>query len=297
MKCFNPVGYVESYGSDEFRSHRRCGSCAGCLVQRQQEWATRMALEAQCHAKSVFVTLTYNDSFLPADGSVSRRELQLFLKRFRKAISPVLVRYFACGEYGDVSGRPHYHLVLFGVGVECLTKLQESWSTRVVMDGGQSTSYSLGFVSVSEFTLDRALYVAKYILKSSTWQSGRSDGRAGEFSLMSRRPGLGVGGIAKLSDEVCRVASLRYPGLSLEEMRKAMNNGKHGYLHIGGRLRPVGRLLRQKFRASLQSVISPKASAVLRSLDVQPFVSDSDAQAVHRAKSSVAKMMQKRGVI
>lgn len=41
-------------------------------------------------------------------------DLQRWLKRFRKAIEPRKIRYYACGEYGEKDFRPHYHLLLFG---------------------------------------------------------------------------------------------------------------------------------------------------------------------------------------
>ena len=63
--------------------------------------------EASRYSSNCFVTLTYDEDHLPLDRSVSRREVQLFMKRLRKAISPLRVRFFACGEYGERFGRPH----------------------------------------------------------------------------------------------------------------------------------------------------------------------------------------------
>jgi len=38
----------------------------------------------------------------------------MFIKRLRKSISPLKIKYFSCGEYGDQYLRPHYHLIIFG---------------------------------------------------------------------------------------------------------------------------------------------------------------------------------------
>lgn len=66
------------------------------------------------HDLNCFITLTYSDEHLPHDGSVSRRELQLFFKKLRKKLGKKKIRYFACGEYGDENKRPHYHALVFG---------------------------------------------------------------------------------------------------------------------------------------------------------------------------------------
>lgn len=45
-----------------------------------------------------------------------KHDLQLFFKRLRKNLSyygEEKIRYFACGEYGPVHFRPHYHFLLF----------------------------------------------------------------------------------------------------------------------------------------------------------------------------------------
>ena len=65
------------------------------------------------HPHNAYITLTYNDDHLPANGSLQPRDLQLFWKRLRKARTPG-IRYYACGEYGDQTARPHYHAIIFG---------------------------------------------------------------------------------------------------------------------------------------------------------------------------------------
>jgi hypothetical protein len=38
------------------------------------------------------------------------------MKRLRKKIQPLKIRFFHCGEYGDKTRRPHYHALIFGYG-------------------------------------------------------------------------------------------------------------------------------------------------------------------------------------
>ena len=36
------------------------------------------------------------------------------MKRLRKKLHPLKIRFFHCGEYGDKTRRPHYHALIFG---------------------------------------------------------------------------------------------------------------------------------------------------------------------------------------
>lgn len=55
------------------------------------------------------MTLTYDDDNCPL--SLDKTALQKFWKRFRKLVD-VPIRYFACGEYGSLNWRPHYHALV-----------------------------------------------------------------------------------------------------------------------------------------------------------------------------------------
>ena len=57
------------------------------------------------HESSQFITLTYAPENYPKNGSVSPREMQLFLKRLRRLVEPVQLRYYLVGEYGDHTQR------------------------------------------------------------------------------------------------------------------------------------------------------------------------------------------------
>lgn len=99
--CLNPV-MLRSVGYPV-----PCGKCFECRVMRSREWSFRIALEARAASESCMITLTYNDEHLPADNSVDKRAVQLFIKRLREKIYPKKIRYFACGEYGAKRSRPH----------------------------------------------------------------------------------------------------------------------------------------------------------------------------------------------
>lgn len=91
-----------------------CGKCMPCRIQRTGEWTTRLTLESFKHKESCFITLTYSDAFLPSDYGLHKYHLQKFIKRLRFFLGKRKVKHYSVGEYGDKTGRPHYHLLCFG---------------------------------------------------------------------------------------------------------------------------------------------------------------------------------------
>ncbi len=99
--------------------HVGCGRCLFCRINHAREWQHRLLLEASTWEVSIFATLTYDTMRTPYDGSLIPRDLKLFMKRLRKRMEPLRIRFYAVGEYGeDEAEHPHYHLALFGVGWE-----------------------------------------------------------------------------------------------------------------------------------------------------------------------------------
>lgn len=137
-----------------------------------------MLFESYMHPSSIFVTLTYAEEHLPHDGSINKRDPQLFLKRLRDRLARKdhgrTFRYYLCGEYGDLKGRPHYHAVLFGLSLLDGEAIARSWK--------------MGHVQCAELTTHRIRYVAKYLQKKQikAGQVFYEDGRLIEFALMSR---------------------------------------------------------------------------------------------------------------
>lgn len=92
-----------------------CGHCSGCRLASSKEWTTRGVLESKMHSYNYFLTLTYSDDCLPVSG-LDKKDLQDFFKRFRYHLENAGLsnfKYLACGEYGDITFRPHYHMILF----------------------------------------------------------------------------------------------------------------------------------------------------------------------------------------
>ncbi len=166
-------------GDIPFEYTHACGQCMPCRVNKKSEWTTRILWESQAHDYSSFCTLTYSPEQLPQEG-LRKSDLQGFFKRLRSRLDyakKTPIRYYACGEYGEKTKRPHYHAILFGLPHSELEEVEQSWK--------------LGFSQLSEFNPARAAYVARYTMKKLTSPDSFSDGRAPEFGIMSRKPGLG----------------------------------------------------------------------------------------------------------
>lgn len=147
------------------------------------------------HESTLFVTLTYRNDDLPP--TLTKRHLQLYLKRLRKALSreqpAIRIRFFAAGEYGEGTHRPHYHLLLFGAQMRHQKIVEECWPYGDIFDTQQARPESIPYV---------AGYCAKKYTEVTCTQKQRVDQRTGEvyeyqppFQLMSRggRNGKGIG--------------------------------------------------------------------------------------------------------
>ena len=179
------------------------------------------------HEESCFVTLTYDQESLPEGGNLVPGDLQLFMKRFRKNMKKEMgvdgIRFYACGEYGEQTWRPHYHLNLFGcfAGVEDIV----------------SRSWSQGFVTVGDFNIRTAQYVAKYVTKGLTTPGfARLQGRHPEFSRQSNRPGIGAEATAVISAAL-QSEEGRKEIQRLEDVPWKLTQGKNKSMALGRYLR------------------------------------------------------------
>lgn len=170
-----------------------------------------MVHESKLHGANSFITLTYDDAHLPADGSLSKEALQGFFKRLRVSAQrlrgdpDLRFRYYACGEYGDSSRRPHYHAIVFGFWPHDARKWREVRGNVTHRSPFLEQVWPFGNIETGQFTPQSARYVASYVLKRVIGSrapeyynfphpvTGVVYPVLPEFALMSRRPGIGSG--------------------------------------------------------------------------------------------------------
>lgn len=158
-----------------------CGKCLACRIKKRQEWSTRMIHELSVHKDAVFITLTYEGEEYD-NGSLSKHDLQKFFKRLRKNITPNKLRYFACGEYGDLKKRPHYHAIIFGLSLRPADK-------QIITD-----SWGLGLVDFGIAEPASIAYTAQYIDKKLSGINGYEEYEAQNREPVFRISSLGLGG-------------------------------------------------------------------------------------------------------
>lgn len=107
--------YVEIYSKSARVLMIPCGKCVNCQKRKSQEWTARLLKEMDNHKFAYFITLTYETLYNDETGEIkdiNKRDLQLFLKRYRKKFG-VDLTYYITGEHGELSSRPHYHSIFF----------------------------------------------------------------------------------------------------------------------------------------------------------------------------------------
>lgn len=180
-----------------------CGQCMGCRVDRARDWSLRIAHEAKLHDQSYFITYTYSPETLPNPPSLDYSVFQKYLKRQRKASGAF--RFFACGEYGDLNRRPHYHAIMFGLKLPDLVRFGGGKKHPTFTSETVTKAWGLGQVLIGSVTPQSANYVARYNLKKITgdraeahykWvdpDTGEEHQLTAEMLHMSTRPGIGAG--------------------------------------------------------------------------------------------------------
>lgn len=156
-----------------------CGKCPECQKRIVSGWSFRLMQEYKRSTSGYFITLTFDTNHVPITRagymSLNKKILQDFFKRLRKSHedgSGESIKYYAVGEYGGSTNRPHYHIILFNAKIE---KVSPAWGLGNVHYG-----------SINEASVG---YTLKYINKKSKIPCHRNDDRIPQFALMSKKLG------------------------------------------------------------------------------------------------------------
>lgn len=192
-----------------------CGRCPSCLKAYSKTWSVRLMLESLFYNDLCFVTLTYENKYLPKTIDECKYNFQCFMKRLREKFPDRVIRYFSCIERGETTHRLHHHAILFGVSfdpddIASVNELKQPCFTSKILEA----LWKKGIVSFGEVTPESCAYVARYSLKKKMSIDGKEDCAL----MMSTHPGIGYQfylqkkDILYLSD---RVYSSSFHGVSI----------------------------------------------------------------------------------
>lgn len=181
-----------------------CGSCLACRIRKRTEWSIRMLHELESHEDAIFITLTYNDDNIQYNKNqkhivrlntgqyiyptLRKKDIQLFIKRLRKLTGQKKIKYFICGEYGELH-RPHYHGIIFGLSLkdEDKEKIKLAWP-KCDWNQREIAEKSFGLAEP-----DSILYVSKYINKKFNHKKGKEEYHEKNREPVFRLLSLGLG--------------------------------------------------------------------------------------------------------
>lgn len=194
MKCISPITLRQKNSI----THVPCGKCNPCLSARRADWSFRIYQESQQCNSAYFLTATYNEKHQPmvsieSDldipheeqikvGTLDKSDLQLFIKQLRNSnerdpSNPEFakIKYYAVGEYGGTTWRPHYHAIIFNLKPSTLTKLPKLWNK--------------GYITAGTVEPASIHYVTKYVLSSEDKTIYAKAGVLPPFALISQGMG------------------------------------------------------------------------------------------------------------
>lgn len=159
-----------------------CGKCPDCLKRRVSNWSFRLMQHEKTAETAFFLTLTFDTDHVPITHAgymtLDKKILQDFFKRLRYWQPDSNIKYYAVGEYGGKTKRPHYHVIIFNAQISNIIK---AWT---------KDEKPIGNVHFGKVSGASVGYTLKYMTKKSRIPEHKNDDRLPEFSLMSK--GLGA---------------------------------------------------------------------------------------------------------
>ena len=219
-----------------------CGKCLGCRLRQRQDWETRMLMESKTLAPAWFLTITWNQEYIPGmiretgefirgathqwtTGEVPdivqillQEDMVNFNKRLRKKQSTSSkwgsdLRYFYCGEYGEQTGRPHHHGIYYGLEIPDLKK--KKGDNPYFESEELDKIWGMGNIIIAEASPETMAYVAGYVTKKCYGQDAkryRELGLPEPYCCMSRNPGLGYQYYKEHKEQMYRDDGLYFNG-------------------------------------------------------------------------------------
>jgi hypothetical protein len=220
----------------------RCGKCLPCLKRRRNEWGLRLEHEDLDSDSALFITLTYNDIYLPK---------YWWKNRYKKEQDPVTKKWKVVKRWKErvYSSKPTLNNVdlqkyIKRIRIEHDRFLKRNSTEKLKLTSkkvryfacgeygakGDRPHYhillfnydisnlaplenkwsKMGFVDIKPVNGNRIMYTAKYMMKP--WS--KSDDRQRPFSTMSKKPIIGHSylekyGVHHIENEVIETADIQ----------------------------------------------------------------------------------------
>lgn len=153
-----------------------CGHCYECRKVRTTAWQIRCAEELKNCKVCYFYTLTYDPQHITSYGTdyddvpfitFNKSELQKFMKRLRKHLGGMSLKYMITSELGEETHRPHHHMLLY---------FYEPIDAKTVQEAIEKT-WQQGFVKAGDnhgivVNPNAVMYVVKYMHKTDKYYNG-----------------------------------------------------------------------------------------------------------------------------
>lgn len=174
MLCEFPI-FIKNKNFENLPRHLEylrvpCGKCLFCRLEHAKEWGLRCALEwfTRKDNECYFLTLTYSDFY--NDGKLHKQHVRSFIKKLRSLNRGIKFKYFVCGEFGEKTNRPHYHMLLFGLNLGKLIFYKMSGNNALYFSDQLNHIWEYGYVVVGDLTFNSAFYTARYAMKKNKVQ-------------------------------------------------------------------------------------------------------------------------------
>lgn len=221
MVCLNPIvgyGEVNEYGfiDTQLRFDKQIGQkiycpcryCLGCAYQARALRTLLFKMQwSQALAKgqpSSFITLTYNNQYLPPSG-LAYRDIQQFMHSFKRMIRREgytdELGYIYAGEEGLLNKRPHFHICLVGVSpldFDYVCHKIGKYESSPAVD----RLWGKGFNTVCEASVHTICYTAGYTCKKLVLHSDIDYRKVVQSAVAKRRREAGFNGLMSVDSDI-----------------------------------------------------------------------------------------------
>lgn len=200
-----------------------------CRKAKGNEYSQRIMDELYYRPESCMINITYAGGEKNVQYSLSKRDIQTFIKRLRKHFPTKSIKYFACGEYGTAGMRPHYHMIVLGLSLmdlKCYQKFTNNpdhYHSDIINEIWKEDSR----IIIGKCEPKSIYYVTGYILKASYGNQAKElydkIGLVRPFNLMSKNMGLNY--LIDHADQILKQKNIpRYYLKMIEKLNECVEN-------------------------------------------------------------------------